>query len=285
MVRLSDGEVHAGDIARLEVTLRSYKGEARTEILPLRIPDDAGGEEVQIEITGGDYVRPYRPMPDDLDDAAHHARDRAIPRARWSRASTASHEGLSTRHGLLHELPDSVLETLADQSSTQDAVRFKQLARRVSPPRRSSRGSTRSRRRVLPRKTTSIDACASRRHAALGFCSRSRSLHVAVPRDAGGTRTWEVSSHADLDKGETEGAAIEASGRVTVGFLPARGELPGTTAFTCLPTKHGALDRHRRRGDDPAHRRRASASAAARTTRDGKGKKGKKAKARRRRAI
>ena len=58
---------------------------------------------------------------------------------------------------------------------------------------------------------------------------------------AGGTRTWEVSSQADFDKGETEGAAIEASGRVTVGFLPARGELPGTTAFSCLATKDGAL--------------------------------------------
>jgi len=62
-----------------------------------------------------------------------------------------------------------------------------------------------------------------------------------APAFAGGTRTWDVSSQAELDKGETFGAAIEASGRVTVGFLPARGEVPGTTAFTCLATKSGAL--------------------------------------------
>lgn len=58
---------------------------------------------------------------------------------------------------------------------------------------------------------------------------------------AGGTRTWDVSSHAELDKGEAEGAAIEASGRVTVGFLPARGETEGSTAFSCLATSRGAL--------------------------------------------
>ena len=58
---------------------------------------------------------------------------------------------------------------------------------------------------------------------------------------AGGTRTWDVTEHADFDKGETDGAAIESSGRVTVGYQPARGELPGTTAFSCLATKQGVL--------------------------------------------
>lgn len=61
------------------------------------------------------------------------------------------------------------------------------------------------------------------------------------PAHAGGTRTWSVSEQAEFDRGETTGAAIEASGRVTVGFQPARGELPGTSAFTCLSTKSGTL--------------------------------------------
>jgi hypothetical protein len=58
---------------------------------------------------------------------------------------------------------------------------------------------------------------------------------------AGGTRTWTISDQAEFDKGDTTGAAIESSGRVTVGFSPARGEVPGTTAFSCLSTKSGAL--------------------------------------------
>ncbi|MBC8073430.1 MAG: hypothetical protein IAG13_34235, partial [Deltaproteobacteria bacterium] len=80
-----------------------------------------------------------------------------------------------------------------------------------------------------------------RRRSILPVLSCSLALALPTTGQAGGTRTWDVSSHADFDKGETEGAAIEASGRLTVGFLPARGELPGTTAFSCLATKSGAL--------------------------------------------
>jgi hypothetical protein len=57
----------------------------------------------------------------------------------------------------------------------------------------------------------------------------------------GGTKTFEVGSFDSLDKGETKGAAIESSGKVTVGYLPLRAEVPGTTAFSCLATAKGIL--------------------------------------------
>jgi hypothetical protein len=152
-IRLRDAEVHAGDIAHIEITLRSYKGDERVEVVPLRIPDDAGDEEIKIEIAGGDYIRPYRPIPGDLDDLVT-----TIAQTYPSRSIVASiyreHEGLSTKHGLLHELPDSVLETLADQSSTKSAVRFKQLARRVLPTKMIIDGFHTIRLDVLPRKST-----------------------------------------------------------------------------------------------------------------------------------
>lgn len=51
---------------------------------------------------------------------------------------------------------------------------------------------------------------------------------------AGGTRSFHIGDFDDFDDGEAEGAAIEGSGKVTVGFLPARGEVKGaTTVFTC----------------------------------------------------
>jgi hypothetical protein len=59
-------------------------------------------------------------------------------------------------------------------------------------------------------------------------------MFAPLPAFAGGTQKRVVSSYAELDKGETEGAAIEASGRVTVGFLPQRGDVKATTAFSCL---------------------------------------------------
>lgn len=71
---------------------------------------------------------------------------------------------------------------------------------------------------------------------ALGLCA----VLAATPTSAhaGGTRSFSLSDHSDLDSGETEGAAIEASGRVTTGFVPARGALSdATAAFTCLGRK------------------------------------------------
>ncbi|MEM7153407.1 MAG: hypothetical protein AAF799_11235 [Myxococcota bacterium] len=63
-----------------------------------------------------------------------------------------------------------------------------------------------------------------------------------TPSSAGGTRSLELSDHGDFDRGETEGAAIEASGRVTVGFTPERGEpVDATSAFSCLGRKGEVL--------------------------------------------
>lgn len=59
----------------------------------------------------------------------------------------------------------------------------------------------------------------------------------ATPAAAGGTRTWELSDFGDFDAGEAEGAAIESAGRVSVGFVDERVEVPGTTAFSCLGRK------------------------------------------------
>ncbi len=150
-IRMRESEVHAGDVIRLDVILRSYKGAERTEVLPLRIPDDAGGEEVQIEVTGGDMVRPYRPLPGDLDDLLTTL-EQGYPSRTMVASIYREREGLSTKEGLLNELPDSVLETLAGQSSTQHAVRFKQLARRVIPTKNIIEGQHTIRIDVLPRK-------------------------------------------------------------------------------------------------------------------------------------
>src|SRR5690606_14288122 len=121
-----------GDVIRLGVTLRAFKGDTRELVVPLRIPDDAAGEEIKIELTGGDGAAPYRPRPDSLDTLLE-----TIQQTYPSRSLVASiyrqGQGLSTRHGLVADLPDSVLETLVDRGSTSDAVRFKRMARRVLP--------------------------------------------------------------------------------------------------------------------------------------------------------
>ena len=67
-------------------------------------------------------------------------------------------------------------------------------------------------------------------------------LFASSPVSAGGgTRQFEVYDFDAFDKGETEGAAIESMGKVTVGYLPIRSDVAGTTAFTCLAEKSSVL--------------------------------------------
>ncbi len=151
-VRVLDDEIREGDVVRLAVTLRAFKGDTREEVIPLRIPDDAGGEAVQIELAGGDMVLPYRPPPDSLETLVD-----TIGATYPSRSLVASvyrqGEGLATKQGLIAEVPDSVLESLVDRGSTQDAVRFKRVARRVLPTKNIIEGQHTLKLDVLPRET------------------------------------------------------------------------------------------------------------------------------------
>ena len=64
------------------------------------------------------------------------------------------------------------------------------------------------------------------------LCSLTAAWAVPTSALAGGTRTLKVSDYAALDRGETQGAAIESDGTVTVGYLPQRGNVKQTTAFS-----------------------------------------------------
>lgn len=67
-------------------------------------------------------------------------------------------------------------------------------------------------------------------------------LLVPAGASAGGTKTFRVADFDDFDSGEGEGAAIEASGKVTAGLTPARADLPGASAFSCVADgKTGSL--------------------------------------------
>jgi hypothetical protein len=152
-VRVAQSEVHAGDLLRLEVWLRGRRGERRRELIDVRIPDDAGDQEVQLQVTGGEQARPYRPLPRSLDDvidtleAAYPARSLVVSVYREG-------EGLSTQHGLLDSLPGSVLESLSIDGSTRGPVRYKQAARRVLPTAALIAGDHNLRISVLPARAT-----------------------------------------------------------------------------------------------------------------------------------
>ncbi len=131
-VRVPHHEIRAGDVLELSVTLRDYHGKLREQTVPVRIPRDVGGETIQLQVTGGDFTRPYRPIPDDLDDLLDTFESFYPGRALVVSVFQPA-EGLSTRHGLLTDVPDSVLESLTSGATTRKSVRMKRLARRVLP--------------------------------------------------------------------------------------------------------------------------------------------------------
>ncbi len=151
-VRVPQDEVHAGDLVQLEVGLEPYEGKLRVEVLPVRIPEQAGGEEIVIELTGGTGATHYAAIPDSLDALLSNLEQRYPARSLVVSLYRAP-EGLSTRKGLLQPMPDSVLETLQDVGSTRSSVRFKQLARRVLPMRTIISGSHELKLDVLRKKS------------------------------------------------------------------------------------------------------------------------------------
>ncbi len=89
--------------------------------------------------------------------------------------------------------------------------------------------------------TSNMSSRRSHRSLALGLAALLAGASGAA--SAGGTRTFRVGDFDDFDAGEAEGAAIEGSGKVTVGLVPARGEVKAAASvFTCLadPKDRGA---------------------------------------------
>lgn len=151
-IRIPSAEFHAGDLLNLELRLRDYRGRSRSETLALRIPDDAGGQDLQIEVTSGQTARPPRPIADNLDDLLDTL-EAVYPARSLVATIYREDEGLSTRHGLMAELPGSVLESLSHSGSTIGPVRFKQMARRVIPTPNLIEGEHTIKLSVLPRRS------------------------------------------------------------------------------------------------------------------------------------
>ncbi len=151
-IRVPTGEFHAGDLLQLELQLRDYRGQVRRETLALRIPDDAGGEDLQIEVMSGQNARPARPIADNLDDLIDTL-EAVYPARSMVATIYREDEGLSTRHGLMAELPGSVLESLSHTNTTVGAVRFKQMARRVIPTANLIEGEHAIKLTVKPRRS------------------------------------------------------------------------------------------------------------------------------------
>jgi hypothetical protein len=129
-IRINAEEIRAGDLLEILVDLKPPRGPVRTELVSVRIPKDAGGQRIVVELAGGEYVAPYAPLPNNLDDLLDNLAASYAARSMIGTIYRAG-EGLATEHGLLEAIPESVLQTLTPGGSNRQAVHFKQAARRV----------------------------------------------------------------------------------------------------------------------------------------------------------
>jgi hypothetical protein len=129
-IRINQDELRAGELLEILVDLRPPRGPVRTEIISLRIPEDAGGERIVVELGGGGWATPYAPIPNNLDDLLDNLAA-SYPARSFVGTIYRAGEGLATEHGLVEHLPESVLQTLSPSGSNRRAVHFKQAARRV----------------------------------------------------------------------------------------------------------------------------------------------------------
>ncbi len=129
-VRLGSSEVRAGELVELLVDFKGPRGPIETETYAVRIPADAGDQRIVVELAGGQWVLPYMPPPGSLDDLLDN-----LAQSYPARSIVASvyqpQEGLASEHGLVAELPESVLQTLTPGNSNRQELTFKRAARRV----------------------------------------------------------------------------------------------------------------------------------------------------------
>lgn len=129
-IRVGDGEVRAGELLELLVDYKGPRGPVETETYSIRIPADAGGQRIVVQLAGGQWLMPYAPLPNSLDDLLDNLAQ-SYPARSLVGSIYQPQEGLATEHGLVADLPESVLQTLTPGGSNRQAITFKRAARRV----------------------------------------------------------------------------------------------------------------------------------------------------------
>jgi len=100
-----------GDLVSVHVRLRMYDGEERILTVPIRIPEAAAGEKVQIEVAGGDLISPVMPAPQSLDDLIANVGRFYPPRSLVVGVNVPG-EGVALRGRVIERLPPSAVTAL-----------------------------------------------------------------------------------------------------------------------------------------------------------------------------
>ncbi len=146
-VALSQSEVDPGRTVQLLVSLGQYAGAPITRTIPVEVPRDMAGREMEIEVLSGAEAIPDLAEPESVDDLVRNLTtsypdDALIVQVR------RPGQGALLRGRALYNLPGSAFDALRPGASTDGAEPLSQVRRTVVPLGRVVIGRDRVRLRV-----------------------------------------------------------------------------------------------------------------------------------------
>ncbi len=100
-----------GEIVNVHVRLQKYGGGEQIMTIPLRIPQVAPGQKIQVEVGGGDYMTPVMPAPQNLRDMVTNV-TRYYPPKSLVVGINLPGEGVALRGRVIEQLPASAVAAL-----------------------------------------------------------------------------------------------------------------------------------------------------------------------------
>lgn len=146
-IALSRAEVDPGETVQLLVSLGQYAGAPVVRSVPVVIPREVAGREVELEVAPGGDVVPDLPEPESVSDLIRNI-STTFPDDSLVVSMRLPGVGVTLRGRVLPNLPSSALDTLRPSVSTEGGDAFANVQRIVVPVNRLVLGRDRVRLHV-----------------------------------------------------------------------------------------------------------------------------------------
>jgi hypothetical protein len=140
--QLPSDTVDPGSTVQLAITLRRYGEGEQVQLVPIRIPQSAAGETLELAIEPGDEVDVVeRPKPNSLDDILRGLRT-PFPGTSLVISTKLPASGVKLRGQLVRSLPGSALDTLQPVNEADRGAVFPSFERKELPLGHAVTGSS-----------------------------------------------------------------------------------------------------------------------------------------------
>jgi SpoIVB peptidase S55 len=125
-------EPEPGEEINVHVRLRKYGGQEQIVTIPVRIPVTAGGQKIQLEVAGGDFILPVLADSQNLDEMIANV-EKFYPPKSLVVGLNVPGEGVALRGRLIEQLPASVVNSLQPTSGVDQFEKYRTVQRKVTP--------------------------------------------------------------------------------------------------------------------------------------------------------